>query len=344
MGASLYRYLEMKMHQKVRNRCYDRITIVGAYTRTEPANIFEGEKRDKDFNWQRPTARVIGNELQIECFPGYDHVEHYAELVATYLDLQRSAGNKALTPFSSVGFVPVSCSDTQMALWSTNLSEVPRVDTVVLGLVHRLERLTGSAKWEGGDGCFGWTVREFGGRSVAFIGCRPSFWGDISGEIVHFLAATLSVRQFVYFGKLGSVKPSVRPNAHLATGTGSYVNGRLVKWPNILERSARLMASDILLIGDHVTLGSVLHETKEWLEVLPKSVQFVDPEIGTIAQAAIRSGVGFGYLHIISDNVSEKYSEDLSNERETTILRGRLYLYDMVQDVLLHHLSRYVSV
>lgn len=339
MGTSLYRYLEIKMHQKIREISWDQIVIVGAYTRTSPSEIFDREKTDKLFNWQRPTARVLGRTLIIQCFPGFDHVEHYAELVATYLQLQEGLGNTKLTSPAKVSFVPASCSETQLALRNTNLTEFPHVDTVVLGLVHRLDRLTGEAEWQGGDGCFGWIVKQMNGRSVAFVGCRPSFWGDISGEIVHYLASKMTLREVIYFGKLGSVKKGIPPNKYLATGTRSQVDGRVVEWPNILENSAKRVASDCLIIGEHVTLGSVIHETKEWLAGLDPSTDFVDPEIGTLAQAAVRSGIGFGYLHIISDNVMEKYSEDLSNEREKTVLVGRTHLYDVVQDVLQHYLS-----
>ncbi|KAE9963290.1 hypothetical protein EG328_011516 [Venturia inaequalis] len=252
MGTSLPRYLEMKMHQALRERCYDRIVVTGAYARTAPLEeVFQGEKTDKDFNWQRPTALLVGKELHIRCFPGNDHV-----------------------------------------------------------------------------------VRKFNDRLVAFVGCRPSFWGDIAGEIVHYLAASKRISEVLYFGKLGSVKKGIRPNNYLATGSSSYVSGQLVMWQNALEPSVNLVAPEHTIFGTHITLGSVLHETRDWLGELPASVDFVDPEIGMMAQAAVRSGIGVSYLHIISDNVAEKYHEDLSNERKKSVLVGRSSLYEVVQDVL----------
>ncbi|KAK0707887.1 hypothetical protein B0H67DRAFT_671523 [Lasiosphaeris hirsuta] len=65
-----------------------------------------------------------------------------------------------LTPHLRVSFCSSSCSDTQTALEATNLKGLPNgVETVVLGLVHRPERLTGHADWRG-DGCFKWVVRN----------------------------------------------------------------------------------------------------------------------------------------------------------------------------------------
>ncbi|KAE9961402.1 hypothetical protein BLS_002174 [Venturia inaequalis] len=286
MGTSLPRYLEMKMYQALRERCYDRIVVTGEYARTAPLEeVFQGEKTDKDFNWQRPTTLLVGKELHIRCFPGNDHVEHYAELIATFLEIQHRNGHRSLTLPSNVVYIPPSCSDTQKALHATNLKDLPpHVDTVVLGLVHRLDRLTGGAEWQGGsDGCFGWVVRKFNDRLVAFVGCRPSFWGDIASEIVHYLAASKRISEVLYFGKLGSVKKGIRPNNYLATGSSSYVSGQLVMWQNALEPSVNLVAPEHTIFGTHITLGSVLHETRDWLGELPASVDFVDPEIGMIA-------------------------------------------------------------
>ncbi|UKZ83831.1 hypothetical protein TrVFT333_011644 [Trichoderma virens FT-333] len=339
MGTSLPRYLDIKVHQAVRERAYDGITVVGAYSRSYPSTIFQGEKTDKPFNWQRPTARIVDNHLYIECFPGYDYVEHYAEVIASFLGIQQRQGGM-LTPPSKVSFQPASCSDTQNALNATNIREFPGgIDTVVLGMVHRLERLTGPVDWAG-DGCFAWAVRQFNGRKVAFLGFRPAFWGDISGEVVHYLASQCGVREVLYLGKLGSVKKGITPNTWLATGGLSYVRGQAVEWENALGNSVARLAPACTLTGNHITLGSVLHETRNWLAALPSSVDFVDPEVGMMGQAAVRSGIRFGYLHIISDNLAEKYKEDLSNERMRSVLTGRSKLYEVVQDVLGHHLPR----
>ncbi|KAH8655525.1 hypothetical protein BX600DRAFT_482976 [Xylariales sp. PMI_506] len=319
MGASLPRYLDLKVHQAVLERAYEGIT-------------------DKPFNWQRPTARVANNHLYIECFPGYDHVEHYSEIVATYLNIRKSLGDTLTAP-SKVYFQAASCSDTQAALKDTNIREFPKgINTVVLGLVHRLDRLTGPVDWTG-DGCFAWAVRQFNSGTVAFVGFRPSFWGDIAGEVVHYLASQCGVREILYFGKLGSVKKGLRPNTWLATGGQSNVRGQVVQWENAIENSVARLAQSYAITGNHITLGSVLHETKDWLATLPGSIDFVDPEVGMMGQAAVRSGISFGYLHIISDNVAEKYEEDLSNERMHSVLLRRSKLYEAAQEVLGHHLS-----
>ncbi|KAK3389476.1 hypothetical protein B0H63DRAFT_556625 [Podospora didyma] len=346
MGTSLPRYLEIKVHQAVLDKRYDEIVVVGAYNRYSPGSIaFEGEKRDKPFNWERPTARAEGNTLYIECFPGYDHIEHYAEIIAGYLRiLEEQHDTRDLTPSSCVSFVPSSCSDTLQALeHATNLSSFPGqgVDTVVLGQVWHLSNLTGSpVDWQG-SGPWQWVLRTFAsGRKVAFLGFRPAFWGDIAGEVVHWLASRLQVKEVIYLGKLGVLRKGVRPNTWLATGGRSLVNGRVVEWDNTLAMAVAQRGRDSTIFGSHVTLGSVLHETRSWHAQLADTVDFVDPEIGMMAQAAVRSGIRYGYLHMITDNLGQKYEEDLSNERTESVLTRRARLHQVVQDVMEEHLCR----
>lgn len=345
MGASLPRYLEIKVHQAVLERAYDEIVVRGRYARhsSPEAVAFDGEKRDKPYNWERPTARVDGETLYIECFPGYDHVEHYAEIIAGYLKIRESQGGRGgsgLTPSSRVFFEPASCSDTQMALQATNLGDFPGngVDTVVLGLVWYLPRLTGADTAWSGDGPWQWIIKSFGTRRVAFLGFRPAFWGDISGEVVHTLASRFGIKEVLYLGKLGALQPEVAPNMWLATGGRSLVHGRVVEWASALSASVERRGNGTVIQGTHVTLGSVLHETKSWHAQLVGEVDFVDPEIGMMAQAAVRSGVRYGYLHMITDNLGRKYDEDLSNERKESVLRRRARLHQTVQDVVEDHL------
>lgn len=174
-------------------------------------------------------------------------------------------------------------------------------------------------------------------RVVAFLGFRPAFWGCISGEVVHFLVSRWpSIREVVYLGKLGTLDPELRPNRWLATGGSSVVNGAVVSWESVLERVVRgnKRGRECAVVGRHVTLGSVLHETREWWEGMHGRAEFVDPEIGMMAQAAVRCGVGFGYLHMVTDNLGKKYEEDLSNEREEGVLRGRERLHRVVEEVM----------
>jgi len=379
MGDSLRRYLEIKVHQEVLQRKYDQIIVLGSYSRHgSPSSIpFTGEKRDKPFNWERPTARRSADSktLYIECFPGYDHIEHYAEIIASYLRILESEslpGQFNLTPSAQVSFIPSSCTDTLSALsTATNLPLFPGsgVDTVILGMVWHLSHLLASGsdcspgipEFEGSGGPFQWIIRRFpsSNRTAALLGFRPAFWGCISGELVHFLSRRFpSIKEFIYVGKLGTLTPGIPPNRFLATGSSSLLGNRTVRWENALAGSIASCDPSLqrsIISGKHVTLGSVLHETKHWHAAHRRSrpgpgsagsggggveIDFVDPEIGNMAQAAVRSGARYGYLHLITDNLAQKYDEDLSNERTEGVLNRRARLYRVVSDVIEFHLNR----
>ncbi|KAE9410590.1 hypothetical protein BT96DRAFT_1012099 [Gymnopus androsaceus JB14] len=279
MGESLPRYLAMKIHPLVESSSWKNLIVVGRHDRL--GSVIGREKTDKPFNWMRPTAKQVGDDLCIQCFPGEDHVEHYAALLAAHLRITQGADRAR-----DVFYRPVPDGETIRTLREdTNLLRVPQADIVATGLVHRLGDLTGNARFEGGsEEEFGWVLKQFGDQKVLFLGCRFSFWGSISGDL---------------------------PNRWLASGSTSTILGREVKWQNVLEPSLR--GPDVpVIFGKHETLPSVLFETKNWLSHSTSfGHQFVDPEVGCMALAAVQSGIEFGYIHAISDNVASKYDEDL---------------------------------
>ena len=324
------------------NSCdWERLIVIGKHDRSVRGEISDKEKRDKPFNWMRPTARLVGSDLFIQAFPGLDHVQHYAALLATHLKIT-GASEAAKRVFYS----PSSPSDTVQALVeNTNLLKMPPADTVVTGLVHRLEPLTGPLAVYTGDAndVFSWTVRRNpqSGHKIAFLGCRFSFWGSIAGDLVRVLANRLGAQRVVYFGKLGVTDPTIAPNQCLASGNYSQVRGGDVSWDNILSHSLSSYTGPTrIIMGRHETVPSVLHETKSWLaRAKARGNLFVDPELGCMAAAANECGIGFGYLHIISDNVAKKYDEDLSNERDMSVLTGRAHLYHEVNSILGRYLK-----
>lgn len=333
MGASLHKYLQMKVHSDIQQNVYKSIRVVGQHSRLPPANTASVEKNDKPFNWQRPTSiSTADGTLTLLCFPGPGYVEHYASIIATYLSL------KGQDP-SIVTYTVPTQDECMTPLLTSNLSAMGEVDTVVLGYVHGLKHYT-SGEWIGGgaDQLFAWQKYDApDGTTVAFLGCRVSFWGDIAGNVVRALQQMNKVKTVLYIGKLGTLLPEVPPNKMLATGSMSLVNGIEVEWESVLENY--IARPEKVLHGAHYSLPSVLDETKEWLEAQKGVFDFVDPEIGHMAQASNEGGTRFGYLHIISDNIAKKYEYDLSNERMVQVLRDREELVGAIQDTLARFLS-----
>lgn len=138
------------------------------------ARISSIEKNDKPFNWQRPTASVIGSKaLQLHCFPGVDCVQHYAAIIATYLSLTTEQQD-------IVRYTLPSQHECLEPLLSSNLAEMGAVDIVVVGNVYGLERRT-RGPWEGS----GSTNYLHGGRppvsevTVLHSWAAVSFFGEM---------------------------------------------------------------------------------------------------------------------------------------------------------------------
>ena len=137
MGKSLYEYLRMKIHPAVLEGPWTRIIVRGEYKRDPvAASISSTEKRDKPFNWQRPTASSAASSkvLQLHCFPGIEYVKHYAAITATYLSLM-DRGSTDIARYA----LPTRC-ECLLPLLKSNLSMMGVVDIVVVGYVHGLQR------------------------------------------------------------------------------------------------------------------------------------------------------------------------------------------------------------
>jgi len=329
MGSSLPEYLRMKVHPIIQNESWSKILMIGQHQRDSSiVRISPIEKCDKPFNWERPTASLVDSQtLQIHCFPGVDYVRHYAAIIATYLSLKGRDPNAVL-------YTPPSQQECMQPILKSNLAEMGRVDIVKVGYVHGLERWT-EGSWDGSDSShlFSWKKSiSKRGYSIAFLGCRVSFWGDIAGNIVRALQRLNGAQCVIYVGKLGSLRAEHTPNQCLATGCQSVVWNELFTWANPLESSLKMSPS--VAYGVHYTLASVLDETKDWLLSISKGHDFVDPEIGHMAKASLEGGTEFGYLHIVSDNLAQKYKHDLSNERLIDVLQGRKRLVLEIQESL----------
>lgn len=229
MGDSLYEYLSIKMHNYIFEKRYKRILVVGMYDRTK--EIATNEKGRKQFNWQRPTAELIGDDLFIKCPIGPEYIQHYASLIGSYLYLIGKDG-------SCVSYCPPTEEECTDFIERSNLRHIRPSEFVVYGF--GLPQVAKNKQWKGG-GPFWWTKKKIRDTEVTFLGCDYCVWGDISGRMVKYLAEKKKIRKFIYVGKLGSLKPSCPPNTHLATGTRSLINGKLVEWDGLFDSNSRLL-------------------------------------------------------------------------------------------------------
>ena len=81
-------------------------------------------------------------------------------------------------------------------------------------------------------------------------------------------------------------------------------------------------------------MPSTLAETSSWFKRARAVAEYVESEIGYMAKASVDSGITFSYLHIVSDNLAQHYSENLSNERDMSVIRKRTVLSGELTNII----------
>jgi hypothetical protein len=340
MHEALQPYINGKIHPLIKNRVWPRIVVCGHYARNGPnVYISPNEKREKRFNWHRPTAVIIDDStLEIRCFPGRDYVLHYALLIAYYLNL-----NSIKAPASVIEYRLPSPENCLNLLSQSNLRFLGPVDTVILGYVDHLAT-NDDYPWETGtdepDQLFAWKrfLRADGG-SVAFVGSMMSLWGDIIGNTVRTMQAQSNVSSVLYMGKAGSLRAQDIPNEVLVTGETSRLNNEMLSWNSGLATTLSTEHIARLCMGTHITVSSPLVETEDWLAENKHDADWVDCEVGYLARACQEQNTQFGYLHFISDNVAQKFRYNLATERQEAVISARKDIWDDIRRVIAVHLG-----
>lgn len=320
MGASLKKYLDIKIPSDLNNQLFSKIIVWGNFNRK--LGISKKEKTNKIFNYMRPTAHIDGEVAYINCFPGFDYVFHYGNIIKSYFALE---GKNVM-----VTHILPTEQDCWEAIEKSNLKDIPKVDTVVMGYVENHQFISKESEWNGKDNFLWKHIHTISGDAI-LLGCKHTYWGEIAGRIVMYLAQ-LGVKRIIYSGKLGTLNPELHPNTTIATGCSSILpNGKKIQWKNVFKN----ISCPYVTHGSHITVPSVLQETKKWLGVNKGQYVFVDPEIGHMAYASKKCRIEYSYIHIISDNLSAKYQHDLSNERTKEVLNNRTQLYSKIGDLIL---------
>jgi len=319
---SLLRYLRIKVHHLIRDHDWDSIRVVGRYDRQ--AMISAHEKPGKLFNFERPTAQVHGRDLVVKAFPGGDYVHHYALIIATYLSMTGKAAD-------IVSHELPDAAASRAAVWQLDLDLDGDLVIVGWGLGHLAPA---GGTWIPGPG-YAWQRTHLHGHAVVYLGFLHSIWGDVAGRVVTRLAE-LGARDVVYVGKVGALNPEIEPNTLLATGNTSLVGDTPVTWHDFFGDVATTQPG--VHTGIHVTSPSILLENRDWLAEHTGHA-FVDPEIGPMGDAARHAGIGFGYLHVISNNLARHYPADLSNERHRDVIARRTVLIGRIRDIIATRLA-----
>lgn len=322
MGTPVLKYLKMKMHHFIFEGKYKNIIVTGKFDRT--SNIGKNEKKSKLINLFRPTARIVRETLYIECFPGTEYIRHYASLIASYLELTNKKGN-------CVSYILPSEDEMHRAVKNLLLNQIPLKKTVITG--WGLFEMFPEDIWQENEGFVFWKNEKIGGIWVTLLAFETSFWGDIFGRICKNLV-NLGVETIIYTAKAGSINKKLIPNKSIVTGSTSLVEGEIIKWSNIFEG----LDYPNLTHVSHLNSPSAVFETQDWYKLMD-SLDVVESEIGHGARCISRMGACFSYLHYISNTLSERHSENLSNERDEKIIIKRERIKKQIKHIIIQALS-----
>lgn len=339
MGHNLLGYVEPKIHQFIRNDTWREIKVIGKYARESPYVVSDTEKRFKRFNWHRPTARIIDSDtLEVACFPGRFYVQHYALVIATYL--------KIVGRVSNVRYESNPDIAESLALIISQLEGLGPVDTVVIGYVDRLDDYqdgTWDSRSSDAAHLFNWKkLPSHDGSTVVLLGCMFSFWGDISVQLIKALSQS-GATSLIYVGKAAALRAQDRPSETAATGNESIVDNTRVLWKNIVTHATYPFS--LIREGRHITVISPLAVDSQWMTQTAKlTAEWVDCEVGLMAQECNVHEIGFAYFHIVSDNLSQVGSWGLWNERNPIVQERRAILFREVSSTLKRHFERHGKI
>jgi hypothetical protein len=329
MGQSLRQYVNQKIHPDLQDASLCQILVVGSLLRPPDARVSPFEPHGLPLNFRRPTTSIINkNAIRLNCFPSNAMIVHYASLVTTYLSL-REMDCMIVQP------VLIDPDETAKLIHKSNIRALGQTDIVIVGDVHYLKELTGD-QWEGDSGSvrdiFRWQkFVSSKGKSVALLGCLDQLWGEMGHHLIDALRLRAGARCVVYIGKTGSLCSEYAPNEWIATGDHFFIGDESLKWHNPLKQA--LVGSTRVIEGPIVTIPTPLCETQEWLKKWPNT-SWVDCEVGYMARVAKKSGVRFGFLHIVSDNLHDASGENLSNEDLEAVKIKRQILYVEIERII----------
>ncbi|KAJ5961033.1 uncharacterized protein N7479_008183 [Penicillium vulpinum] len=117
------------------------------------------------------------------------------------------------------------------------------------------------------------------------------------------------------------------------------MHGKLISWDSPLNTTLSTMKIEHIYQGTHVTVPSPLVETEDWFARNKKDADWVDCEVGYLAETCQDNNIRFGYLRFISDNVAQNYIYSLATERQEAVISARKDIWDKIRQVLAAHLG-----
>lgn len=166
MGDSLKQYLDIKIHPFIEKKDIQQVIIRGHFDRSNGISV--KEKNGKLFNYMRPTAEKIDQNVIINCFPGIDYVYHYGNIISSYFK------QKGVDTITVEHIIPAENLCWQQIV--EELKSIPITQTVIMGYVEGLEWMSNDTQWHG-TGYFLWKKVKLSSGEGLLLGCKHTYWG-----------------------------------------------------------------------------------------------------------------------------------------------------------------------
>ncbi len=282
--------------------------------------------------WVTPNAgKENEKELLIVVVPGRDYIRHIAELVhAKLISLALKhasnllAAKRTVEKLLSVIVHPDACDHIMKSMQlKETLGDRVRGTVVVLGYSEQFCSLIQLRdKWHyvadhrlmnslPSEEFFRYRVLERENMRVVFLSMRHTFWGDISYFLVKELLS-LGAKCILYGAKLGTLRhPNDVADPLFVPSTFAYIEGHSSRVVSLKTICSCLGDDSSPNRGSHVSIPTIMMETKERIDYLSRSDSFasIDNEIGKMAQAVAEwnkahpapEHAQFGAVHFATD-------------------------------------------
>lgn len=314
--------------------------------------------RKKNLNFARPEYYTAFNEkekkniLILLVQPGRDYLKHFASMLNFKLNTELYHNKLKVFAYPD--------AESTIHLWSgLNEKIIKMNDRVIIGYVDEMElRLFSDDNLIDSFENDFYKCKRFllpDGSMVNLVGCKNSFWGNISAKLV-LKMCELGAKEIIYIGKLGTLEKSNAVYKKIySPSTYVYMNQNkvLAKIDNNELINPFLGISykgKNLDSGSHLSVSTILEENIEQREIAKEfMVNSIDNEISSIAYAIKcfnvnqSRNVHFGCLHLASDFLHGKTdtffnTENLVKKRNIRTDAKKNLMLDKIAEVLKFYL------
>lgn len=292
--------------------------------------IAEMHKNYKKFYTLRPVYyQGIRNKKKVlvcMVFPAPSYIYHYMGIIKTSLDIMNYKNKQDLI-ISYINKDIYQNIDKYINLKIIDKKIQDKFELVCLGYVsdieNRIKRISNEfillEKFK--EKYFGFSIYNYKGKKILFIGFVATFWGEMAKKIGEFFGPRC--KEILYFGKCGLLQSNAEPYKWFTCPTEFYLsdypmndreNVKKIKQPKMVfnkiiqENKTLLKKYNINIINNkHITVPTVTYQSLNKItKYVNLGVSSIDNEISSFAEQCYNNNIIFSSFHITTDKPRHK--------------------------------------